>query len=129
MTAKLKWHGERAKKGIRTLAAERLLRALKKLQKLAQQEFGTHYPPASKPGQFPRRRTGNLVRSIQIVPDTVGEIVRRQLTCGLGYGPRAPYGKILEEFRKRLGLAAVVRKHRAILVAALKEPTSIKGGA
>ena len=129
MTAKLKWKGARAKKNYRTLAAERLLNAMKKLQKLAKQEFGTHYPPASKPGQFPRRRTGNLVRSIVIAPNTVGEIVRRQLSVGLGYGPRAPYGKILEDYRKRLGLAEIVRRHRALLVAALGEPASVKAGA
>ena len=129
MTAKLKWHGEKVKKGVRTLAAERLLNATKKLQKLARQAFGEHYPPASVPGQFPKRRTGNLVRSIQIIPDNVSEIVRRQLSVGLGYGPRAPYGPILEDYRKRLGLAEVVRKNRALLVAALQEPTSVRASA
>ena len=103
--------------------AERLLAALKVLQKLAKEAFGEHYPPASRPGQFPRRRTGNLQRNILIIPDTVSEIVRRQLTGGLGYGPRAPYGPILEDHRKRLGLKALVKKHRALLIAALKQPS------
>lgn len=129
MAATLKWHGEKAKRAYKTEAAERLLAALKELQKLAKEAFGKAYPPASKPGQYPRKRTGNLVRNLIIVPNTAAEIVRRQLHAGLGYGRRAPYGKILEDHRARLGLKEIVKRNKKVLAAALSGKGAMKRGA
>ena len=52
------------------------------------------YPPASKPGEPPRRRTGRLVRSLNY------RVRRRPL--GVSLGADAPYAGFLDEGTRRM---------------------------
>lgn len=65
------------------------------------------YPPASRPGQYPARRTGNLRRSTVARPLSVGMIqTTRQVE--VGFLDKAFYGVILEAKMGRLGLAKTI---------------------
>lgn len=69
------------------------------------------YPPASRPGQYPRRRTGNLRRSTVVWPGGTGRVaaVRATKQVAVGYLDRAFYGVILESPKfGRKSLAATV---------------------
>jgi hypothetical protein len=58
---------------------------------------------SSRPGEYPRSRTGNLARSVAYTP-TVPAKVAESLTVTIGYKPEAFYGGILENKMRRLGL-------------------------
>ena len=67
---------------------------------LAQQQLmddlNTPYPPASRPGQYPRRRTGRLRLGVIIWPKTVrGVLNTRPRRIALWYDPEVFYGYIL----------------------------------
>lgn len=120
MAAILKWNGAKAKEAYRAEAAERLLGAATFLQQKLRAELNVAYPPASKPGEFPRRRTGNLREQILVVPDTAKGVLRAGLRAKLGYGKKARYGGTLENRLRRLGLRAILNKYRGALPAKVK---------
>ena len=68
------------------------------------------YPPASKVGEYPARRTGNLRRSTVAWPTGPGRVSTIQQTgqAAVGYLDRAFYGVILETKLRRLSLADTV---------------------
>lgn len=91
-----------------------LLLAAVVVQSEMKKSLNTPYPPASKPGEFPHYRTGNLRESIVIDPSTPAECAALG-RVRIGYAKRAHYGAILEVARQRLGLVATVKRLRAFL--------------
>lgn len=91
-----------------------LLLAAVVVQSEMKKSLNTPYPPASKPGEFPHYRTGNLRESIVIDPKTPAECAA-QGRVRIGYAKRAHYGAILEVMRHRLGLVATVTRLRTFL--------------
>lgn len=83
------------------------------------ESISRQYPPASKKGQFPARRTGNLRRSTVVRPRSVAEVAATG-QVKVGFLQRAWYGVVLEYEMDRVGLNASVEK---IL------RTRVKGGA
>lgn len=73
------------------------------------EQLGVPYPPSSRPGEFPRRRTGNLRKSTVVRPIRVDEI-RRTGQVKVGFLERAFYGEILEYSMDRMGLSASIDK-------------------
>lgn len=69
------------------------------------------YPPASKVGEFPHWRTGNLVNSVMYDP-TDPATVGRERRIRIGYSIAAPYGAILEAVMGRLGLNEMTRQQK-----------------
>lgn len=65
------------------------------------------YPPASRPGEYPARRTGNLRRSTVVRPISVAQI-RQTGIVSVGQQDRAWYGVWLETMMGRAGMAKVV---------------------
>ncbi len=62
-----------------------------------QTRLGVPYPPASQPGEYPRRRSGVLQASVVVGVQSPDLIT-------VGYRDAAFYGMILEFYRSRLGL-------------------------
>ena len=60
--------------------------------------LGEDYPPASKPGQYPAKRTGNL--QSQVLAVSLDRISYR-----VGYGHKAPYVVRLASYMQRLHLS------------------------
>lgn len=60
----LRWNGSAVSKQIEGLAWKELKAWAQAAVKLHQKNLNTPYPPASKPGEFPHRRTGKLRRSV-----------------------------------------------------------------
>lgn len=59
----------------RARSFNRLVRAGILLRQLHRTDLNIHYPPASVPGQFPRRRTGRLLGGVLVrVNSTAGEV-------------------------------------------------------
>lgn len=58
---------------------------------------------SSKPGEYPRKRTGFLQKSVAYSPVSIQEITNK-LDIKVGYDANAWYGPVLEVMRKRLGL-------------------------
>lgn len=61
------------------------------------------YNNSSRPGEYPRSRTGKLARSVTYWPTRIQEVAKK-LEVSLGYLPQAFYGGILEKRMRRLGL-------------------------
>jgi hypothetical protein len=86
---------------------ELLIRAAVAAQSELTTALGRSYPPASRPGEFPARRTGNLQSAVMYEPANV-EAAGRQRRVRVGYAARAWYGAILELKRGRKGLRDVL---------------------
>jgi hypothetical protein len=92
----------------RETVAENLLAAAVFFQAQHMQRLNKSFPPASKQGQYPAKRTGNLQANILYSPESVPEITRN-LYVTVGYGKTASYGSILEFKKKRLGLMQTLK--------------------
>lgn len=57
----------------------------------------------SKPGEYPKKRTGFLQKSVTFQPTNLPEL-ERTLSLKLGYDANAFYGAVLEVRMRRLGL-------------------------
>ena len=66
-----------------------------------------HLTP-SKPGEYPRKRTGFLQKSVAFTPDSIPEIAKT-LRIRIGYDANAFYGPRLEIIMKRLGLVKTLK--------------------
>lgn len=71
-------------------------------QKLGKSNPSPHTKP-SKPGEYPRKRTGFLQKSVGWSPGNV-LAVKTSKKILIGYDANAFYGPVLEIMRKRLGL-------------------------
>jgi hypothetical protein len=92
----------------RQAIAENLLSAAVFFQAQHMQRLNKSFPPASKVGQYPAKRTGHLQASIVYEPESVPEVARN-LYVTVGYGKTASYGSILEFQKKRLGLMQTLK--------------------
>ena len=87
--ARFKWDRS-APWAVRSAIADGMERGAEYLKKAMKRLLNVPYPPASKPGQSPRRRTGNLYRSINVW------INRKTLEVQVGPNEDAEYGIYLE---------------------------------
>lgn len=104
--------------------ASRMLLFARAVANAHKQALATPYPPSSKPGQYPRRRTGNLKRSTVVRPISVSEI-QRTGKVSVGFLDRAYYGEILEYEMGRTGLGATIEKIIGSRVAGGRLPKGI----
>lgn len=88
--ATLKWNGGSAPWVVRSAIADGMERAAANVKRAMRRRLNIPYPPASRPGQSPRRRTGRLRNSIQFW------INRKTLEVFIGPDATAPYGFWLE---------------------------------
>jgi hypothetical protein len=87
----MKWYGDRCERGIRTALENRLAAVGEFLADEIQGNISTQGPPASVPGEFPHKDTGELFSSIYSV------INRRALTVRVV--ATAPHAKYVEASR------------------------------
>lgn len=114
MTVKMNTAAVQKQMELRT--GQLLVAAAIAVQSDLKRSLSTSYPPASKPGEFPHWRTGNLRESVMYDP-TDPKKVGRQRFIRIGYATRAPYGAILELFRKRLGVRETVKRLKSTIEA------------
>lgn len=105
--AELRWHGDSLLEELDDACAEGLLRAAVFFQtthkaKLSVSNPRPHKTP-SKPGEYPRLRTGFGRNAVMYEPTTKGEI-KQTLTVKIGYLANAWYMALLEVKRRRKGL-------------------------
>jgi|LakMenE18May11ns_1017448.scaffolds.fasta_scaffold9854823_2 hypothetical protein len=68
-------------------SAQILLEIGRNLRQAHKQKLSTKYPPASRPGEYPRRRSGSLQRGIYCDPESGQRIANsRRKTITIGYG-------------------------------------------
>jgi hypothetical protein len=106
---------------IRLELAGRMLEAANTLKGRLQIEVDTPYPRASRPGEYPRRRTGTGQREIFVIPDTPEGIVAHAaaeaapLDVFVGFSNHAWYMPYLERERGRLGLFSLFAEMQPLL--------------
>jgi hypothetical protein len=90
-----------------------------------QQRLGKSNPfphlNSSKPGEYPRKRTGFLQKSVAYSPVSIQEITSK-LDIKVGYDANAFYGPVLEVMRKRLGLVKTLEDLKTQLGAIVGQP-------
>lgn len=111
MASKLVWNGAKCKRAWRLEAAQRLHNAAVFFVKESEKLFSNAYPPASRPGQYPRRRTGTGAKGVVFTPQSVQGIYRK-LEVKFGWRRESHYMAILENRRQRLGLQAALNRLR-----------------
>jgi hypothetical protein len=112
------WFGEQAKVRIRGALANRLLAAAQLLKDTHQFRLATRFPPASKSGQYPRYRTGNLYRACTYEPKSPTEVARTQQVEVYVDQAKAPYDQKLID-SGRLGLDDTMEAIRPRVAAAM----------
>lgn len=111
----MEWHGERAKQDIRGMLGAQLVVAAQLLRSRHQVALAKAYPPASRPGEFPRRRTGRLMAGVDFEPRTAEECADTQ---GIRVFNDTPYERHLLK-SGRLGVQdtwAKVRNQVAVMM-------------
>lgn len=89
-SAEFRWSGGSAPWVVRTAIAEGMERGALVVKRTMRRLLNIPYPPASTPGQSPRKRTGNLRDSITYV------LNKKTLTLLIGPSEDADYGLYLE---------------------------------
>lgn len=116
--ARLEWHGEQVKDRLRLEAAKRVLAATVFYQSahrgLLNKSNPRPYKDSSKPGEYPRARTGHLRGSVLYVPTSLAEVAKA-LRTACGYGKATHYGFFLEFVQRRLGLLETLKRTRSQL--------------
>lgn len=101
-----RWHDRMNK-----IRAEKMIAIGEVAANMLRQRLSTPYPPASVPGQYPRKRTGNLLSSVQLFPKTAATLVkqysRKPMKVVVGYAKKGFYGYILT-WRGRKGPQDIV---------------------
>lgn len=110
----LTWNGARAQADVERKVGTVLVRTAIEVQSELMKELSKAYPPASRVGEFPHYRTLNLRESIVYEPADPAEAGRLG-RVRVGYAQKGYYGAILELFRGRLGLKAIVERVRGKL--------------
>jgi hypothetical protein len=64
--ANLKWYGDQAMVEIDTIVDSASREAAQELKNTIISNSNDSYPPSSKPGQYPKKRTGSFVDSLEI---------------------------------------------------------------
>ena len=113
-----------AKKALENVTGQLLLAAAAHVQGNLQRALSISYPPASKTGEYPHWRTGNLRASVMIEPRDVRQIGKDR-EVKVGFAQQGFYGGILELFRGRKGLfemAKTLKESIAQIVAGIPKP-------
>ena len=100
-------------------AAKRLLRAAVFFQQHHQQQLQTSFPPASKPGEYPHKRTGFGIANVVYGPTDVAGIIAAGFKVRVGEVRNAFYMVLLERKRGRLGFEKSAETLRPIIAAIL----------
>lgn len=79
----------------------------------------------SKPGEYPRKDTGNLQRSVAVWPTSIMGVIREGLVR-VGLRKQGFYGAVLEVMYRRLGFRASVRAFLPQLRILLGRPVSYR---
>lgn len=85
------------------------------------------FPPASRPGQYPAKRTGFGQKSVRMVPFQISEI-ERTLVIQVGYDALAPYMPRLEVLYARLGLQNTLAELVPLLERIIGTPIDVRYG-
>lgn len=105
--AKFEWGGDEVMGDLRQQLADRLLRMGVLLQTTQKTRMSVPNPAPhknpSKPGQYPKLRTG-FARGATTLQPSAPEDVKRTLTIRVGFLSNAFYAAVLELLRGRLGL-------------------------
>ncbi len=101
----IEWNGETAALAAKEEAAKRLQRAVQWfwMQHVRRLSISNPLPyvTSSKPGEYPRKRTGNLIANVLWAPtDIVG--IMTNFKVRVGVGQPGMYGLILEFWRDAL---------------------------
>lgn len=95
MASRLKWRGEQVKQSVRRLIASRLEDAAEYAAAQVRQNIGVQGPPASLPGEYPRRASGELQAGIRAVATSD---VRAMVVADADH---APYVEAMRPFLAR----------------------------
>jgi hypothetical protein len=113
------WNGAAAKEKMLNEAARRMQRTAQYFQTQVMARFSVSNPRpylnSSKPGEYPRKRTGNLIANILWGPTSISDIKAEGLKVRAGVGAPARYGAILELFKARLGFVRTAEDLRPVL--------------
>lgn len=124
------WNGDAAKRFLGEATAEGLLMAAVYFQTQHKNRLNLSNPPpylnSSKPGEYPRARTGFGRDNTAYDPETKAAVYLQQ-SVRIGYRTNAEYMAILEVFRGRLGLLKTMESIRG-QVASIAEQGAKKGG-
>lgn len=93
--ARWRWNGN-APWVVRSAIADGMERAAADVKAAMRRNLNVPYPPASRPGQFPRRRTGRLRKSIDYW------LNKKTLEVWIGPSDAATYGLYLEFGTRRM---------------------------
>jgi hypothetical protein len=80
------WYGEQEKRRINLLVARKMIAAAEVLRDRHRDDLGVGYPPASRPGEFPHRRTGRMQLSVTVTPSVPEQVVETR-TVQVSYHP------------------------------------------
>jgi hypothetical protein len=107
-------------------SAQILLEIGRNLRQAHKQKLSTKYPPASRRGEYPRRRSGSLQRGIYCDPESGQRIAnsrRKTITIGYGIKDRKAYktphlyGPHLVNNMARKGIINTFRSKRTMILA------------
>jgi hypothetical protein len=107
-------------------SAQILLEIGRNLRQAHKQNLSKKYPPASMPGEYPRRRSGSLQRGIYCDPESGQRIANsRRKTITIGYGikdrkaNKTPhlYGPHLVNNMARKGIINTFNSKRTMILA------------
>lgn len=123
-------------------SAQILLEIGRNLRQAHKQNLSRPYPPASRRGQYPRKRTGSLQRGIYCNPESSDRIAKsRSKSVTIGYGMKASnvgkrpdlYGPHLVNNMARKGIFNTLNANKAKILAPAKrwkpvEIITLRGG-
>jgi len=108
-------------------SAQILLQIGRNLRQAHKKNLATRYPRASKPGEYPRKRSGSLQRGIYCDPESSQRIAnsrRKTITIGYGTKDRASpnkvpniYGPYLVRSMQRKGIVNTLKENRSSILA------------
>jgi|SRR5579883_840524 len=114
------WNGDANLEALKRRAAANLLAAAVFFENAHRQRLGVPNPPphadSSKPGEYPRLRTGFGQKGLTHYPRTVAEVAKLGYVR-VGFVENARYMVILEVARDRLGLLRTLEDLRPQLAA------------
>jgi hypothetical protein len=131
----MKWNGDNIERQLIEQVRANTLRGAEAIADLAAEKASEPYPPASKPGQPPRRRTGNLVRNIRARSGDASDIDEELSAYAFSEGASAkgfPYPAHLElKMQREYLVPAMDESHDAIMAEMLRSDIfdSVVGGA
>lgn len=111
----------------RRAAARRLLAVAHAFQAEHRQRVGVQNPfpyhDSSRPGEYPRRRTGQGQAGVIVEPESEGQVAK-QLFVDVGYSEDVPYMQLLVDRAQRLGLETTLEEIRPRLEAIAGDVTA-----